>query len=197
MVAMAGGVAALVTAAGSPALAQDRDQARHARPFTPAWAAPQLRASPGGGWPGSRVVITGARFGDRVRAFYGHWPMRILRRDDRHLIVEIPRRAWGDRHIYVIDSTGRARTVRRFALSRGGPGDRYGAPYEHDPYPYPYDPYPYEGPPPDPYAPYDGRDDDWYHERHHGDPVPPHPDYDDPDDWYERSYGGDLQGRWH
>jgi hypothetical protein len=121
-------LAALTAALVAPeAWAQRRDQAP---PFTPGWAGPQLEARPGSGPPGTEVRISGARFRDGVRVYYGDQPMRIVDRRDRVIVAVIPRGARDDRHIYVVDPSGRARTEVRFRL---GPDPRFRDPRFEDP----------------------------------------------------------------
>lgn len=97
---------ALLESAGA-ARADDRP---YAVPFTPEWAAPQLEARPYGGPPGSQVQISGAKFHQAVRVFYGDQPMPIVARGKRYVIAIIPRYVRHDDFIYVVDNTGRART---------------------------------------------------------------------------------------
>jgi hypothetical protein len=137
-ISLAAGLAILALGVSAPADAQRR--ADRVRPFTPAWAAPQLDVYPHAGRPGERVVISGARFGRGARVYYGHQPMRVLEREERRIVAVIPRGARGDRFIYVVDRTGRARTFQLFALHRRGDY------YDH------YD---------DDYDPYDDRWRDW------------------------------------
>ncbi len=88
----------------------------YAAPFTPGWAAPQLVVTPEYGAPGMQVQISGATFHRGVQVFYGDRPMEILAVGKRDIIAVIP---WHARHhdfIYVVDSTGRARTAVPFAL---------------------------------------------------------------------------------
>lgn len=139
--------AAIATMLGAgPVEAQRRPRpADFAEPFTPAWAAPQLVVTPEFGPPGARVQISGARFHRGVQAFYGDLPMQIVAVGKRHIIAVIP---WGVRHadyIYVIDNTGRARTVTPFAIERPG------RPYRRAPHDPRYDRYRQDRVPYDPY----------------------------------------------
>lgn len=112
---------------------------RYEPPFTPAWANPQLHVFPDGGPGGTEVQIRGAKFHDGLRVFYGDRPMRILDASDRHIVAMIPWDVRHDDYIYVVDRTGRARTVVPFAVHR--PRSRYydrppGRSYERSPSPY-------------------------------------------------------------
>jgi hypothetical protein len=86
------------------------DDRPYAIPFTPEWAAPQLDVIPYGGPPGTEVQISGHTFHRTVRVFYGDWPMPIVQRGKSYIIAVIPQYVRHDDFIYVVDSTGRART---------------------------------------------------------------------------------------
>jgi hypothetical protein len=86
------------------------DDRRYAIPFTPEWAAPQLDVIPYGGPPGTTVEITGHRFHKAVRVFYGDQPIPIVDHGKNYIVAVIPRYVRHDDFLYVIDSTGRART---------------------------------------------------------------------------------------
>jgi hypothetical protein len=90
----------------------------YAQPFTPAWAAPQLQIRPAGGPPGTQIEISGVTFHDDVRVFYGDRPMAIVEGGRRHVVAVIPPGARGDDFIYVVDVTGRARSVVPFDVVR-------------------------------------------------------------------------------
>ncbi|MBS1120710.1 MAG: hypothetical protein H6Q90_2938 [Deltaproteobacteria bacterium] len=103
---------------GATPVAQADDRGRYAPPFTPAWAAPQLGVDPPGGPAGTRVRITGANFHRTVRVFFGDQPMPILERGRGYIVAMIPWHVRRDDFIYVVDSTGRARTVAPFDVIR-------------------------------------------------------------------------------
>ena len=109
-------VAALLMVA-APAEADRKPRpSDYAEPFTPGWAAPLLFVTPDYGAPGMQVEISGAKFHRYVQVFYGDRPMEILAVGKRYIIAVIP---WHVRHhdfIYVVDSTGRARSAVPFAL---------------------------------------------------------------------------------
>jgi hypothetical protein len=98
-----------VTILGLAPIAQ-ADRRPYAVPFTPEWAAPQLDASPYGGPPGTEVEISGHKFNSLVRVFYGDQPMFIVQRGKDFIVAVIPQYVRHDDFIYVMDSTGRART---------------------------------------------------------------------------------------
>lgn len=123
---------AAVSLAAPQALAQHDHRGRGARPFTPAWAGPQLDVSPSSGPPGTRVRISGAKFHENVEVYYGDVPMQILRVGGRDIDAVIPPDVRGDHFIYVIDNTGRARTSYRFDLQRGPYRRPYERRYEHE-----------------------------------------------------------------
>ncbi len=85
-----------------------------APPFTPAWAAPQLEVRPPVGPPGTQIEISGVKFHSGVRVFYGDVPMPILEVGRRYVVAVIPPGVRGDNFIYVVDNTGRARSVVPF-----------------------------------------------------------------------------------
>jgi hypothetical protein len=118
-------IAAVLSCALAGAASADRGRYYYAPPFTPQWAAPQLDVRPEVGPPGTRVQITGVRFHDNVRLFYGNQPMPILELGRRHAIAVIPPNARGDDFIYVVDSTGRARSFVPFDVTRRPYRHRY------------------------------------------------------------------------
>lgn len=110
--------AAAALAFSSTASAQDR-YADRAVPFTPGWAAPQLEVTPWSAVPGEPVQVSGPGMGgDEVRVYYGDQRMRVIRRGDDSVVAIIPRDARGDRFIYAVGDTGRARTIDRIDLNR-------------------------------------------------------------------------------
>lgn len=118
--------AALLTIAvlaAAPAAQAGRGRHYYAPPFTPEWAAPQLDIRPEFGPPGTQVQIRGVTFHDNVRFFYGGQPMTILEVGRKHAIAVIPPNVRGDDFIYVVDSTGRARSFEPFDVIR--PSYRY------------------------------------------------------------------------
>ena len=108
----------ILMAIGALANVAQADRSRYAPPFTPMWAAPQLGAEPRAGAPGSYVRIYGATFHRYVQVFYGDQRMQIVEVGKRYIIAKIPWHVRHDDFIYVIDSTGRARTAEPFALYR-------------------------------------------------------------------------------
>jgi hypothetical protein len=111
-------VVGLAISSVTPVAQADDRAARYAQPFTPAWAAPQLDITPPGGPAGTQVQISGANFHDDVRVFYGDQPMPIVERGRKYIVATIPWNVRGDDFIYVVDSTGRARTFAAFDLIR-------------------------------------------------------------------------------
>ena len=109
-------VAALLMVA-APADADRRPRpSDYAQPFTPGWAAPLLVVTPDYGAPGMQVQISGAKFHRGVRVFYGDQPMEILAVGKRDILAVIPWRVQHHDFIYVVDSTGRARSAVPFAI---------------------------------------------------------------------------------
>ncbi len=114
-----------VATASSAGIAQADDyRSRYAEPFTPAWAAPVLDVYPAGGPPGTPVEIVGAKFHRSVQVFFGDQPMQIIELGRRHIVAVIPPYARATDFIYVVDNTGRARTVVPFDVVRS-PRYRY------------------------------------------------------------------------
>lgn len=107
-----------IAAAAGTNVAQADKPADYAPPFTPMWAAPQLTADPPVGGPGTVIQIYGAKFHRQVQAFYGNQPMQVIEVGDRYILAVIPQYVRHEDFIYVVDSTGRARTSEPFALVR-------------------------------------------------------------------------------
>ncbi len=104
----------------APAAADRYPRSYDAQPFTPDWAAPQAVAIPEVGAPGTQVEIQIPRkkFHGNVQVFYGDRPMQILGVNRHSILAVIPWRAYRDDFIYIVDSTGRARTTVPFTLAR-------------------------------------------------------------------------------
>lgn len=121
IVALTASLAVPALAAGAPPPRGERNEPayRYGAPYlSPDTAAPTLTVEPPGGAPGSLARITGAQFHEHVAAYFGRRRMRILERGRDYLVVEIPRAASRPHFIYVVDSTGQARTAQRFFVGR-------------------------------------------------------------------------------
>lgn len=99
---------------GTVAVADDRH-----RPYSPSWAAPQLLVTPDTGPPGTVVAIRGMEFHGFVSVSYGDQRMQLVRASRHEIVAMIPPNVRGADYIYVVDQTGRARTVLPFRVDRG------------------------------------------------------------------------------